>query len=149
MCRLGWGYNWAKLYFYWPYMIVSMVWNTSEYLRQTSDVPQPFLLLIDANLALAGCLGWNGAYGLYRLGWRYNGAKLYFSWSYMIVSMIWNSPKMFASNRSRATVLFVVDCCQFDLFWMFGLKMDFTACAGFFGGTTEQIYIFSWPYMIV
>ena len=33
----------------------------------------------------------NGAYGLFRLGWRYNGAKLYFSWPYMIVSMIWNT----------------------------------------------------------
>ena len=118
-------------------------------------MPQPFLLLISANLALAGCLGWrwslshvptwlavqrikavflltlyvsindmkyfwtvcittqpchshfccwflpirpkldvwaeNGAYGLCRLGWRYNGAKLSFSWHYIIVSMIWNS----------------------------------------------------------
>ena len=29
-----------------------------EFLHQTSDVPQPFLLLIALNLALAGCLGW-------------------------------------------------------------------------------------------
>ena len=124
-------------------------------LHYTSAVPQPFLLLIAANLTLAECLGWkwslwpvptwlvlqrskvvflltlydsindmkyfwnfcitpqpchshvccwllpicpklhfwaeNGAYGLCRLGWRYNGAKLYFSLHYMIVSIIWNT----------------------------------------------------------
>ena len=124
-------------------------------LYHTLSVPQPFLLLIAANLALAGFLGWkwslwsvptwlavqrskavflmtlydsindmkhlltvcitlypchshiccwlqpiwpkldfwaeNGAYGLCLLGWRYNGSKLYFSWPYMILSMIWNT----------------------------------------------------------
>ena len=28
LCRLGWRYNWANLLFSWPYMIVSMIWNT-------------------------------------------------------------------------------------------------------------------------
>ena len=40
-------------------------------LHYTSAVPQPFLLLIAANLAQAGCLAENGAYGLCRL--MYNG----------------------------------------------------------------------------
>ena len=31
----------------------------------------------------------NGAYGLCRLGWRYNRANIYFYWPYMLVSMIW------------------------------------------------------------
>ena len=48
-------------------------------LHNTSAVPQPFLLLIAANLALAGCLGWKWSYGLCRLGWRYNEEKLSFS----------------------------------------------------------------------
>ena len=30
LCRLGSRYNGAKLSFYWPYTIVSMIWNTSE-----------------------------------------------------------------------------------------------------------------------
>ena len=48
---------------------------------------------------------------------------------------------MSASHLSRATAIFVVDCCQFGLNWMFGLKMELMACAGLVGGTTEQIYI--------
>ena len=27
-CRLGWWYNAAKLSFFWPYMLVWMIWNT-------------------------------------------------------------------------------------------------------------------------
>ena len=30
LSRIVWGYNWAKLSFSWPYMIVSMIWNNSE-----------------------------------------------------------------------------------------------------------------------
>ena len=31
---------------------------------------------------------------------------------------------MSASHLSRATAIFVVDCCQFGPTWMFGLKME-------------------------
>ena len=31
---------------------------------------------------------------------------------------------MSASHLSRATAIFVVDCCQFGLNWMFGLKLS-------------------------
>ena len=133
--------------------IFTPVRNDKKYFRNclhpTSTLPQPFLLLIAANLSLVGFLGWkwslwpvpdwlevqrskavffltvydsindmkyfqnvcitpqpshsqlccwllpiwpklgfgaeNGAYGMCRLGWRYNGAKLYFPWPYMIV----------------------------------------------------------------
>ena len=49
---------------------------------------------------------------------------------------------MSALHLSRATAIFVVDCCQFGPSWMFGLKMELMACAGLVGGTTEQIYLF-------
>ena len=84
----------------------------------------------------------NGAYGLCRHGWRYNGAKLYFSWPYIIVSMIWNTSEISALHLSPAKSIFVVDCCQFRPSLIFGLKMELMACAGLVGGTTEQSYLF-------
>ena len=176
-------------------------------LHYTSAVPQPFLLLIAANLAQAGFLGWkwslwpvpawlevqrsiavfsltlydsindmkhfktvcitpqplrsnfccwllliwpkldcwveNGAYGLCRFGWLYNGEKLYFPWPYMLVSMLWYISELSASHLSRATAIFVVDCCQYGPSWMFGLKMELMACAGLVGGTTEHSCLFN------
>ena len=88
----------------------------------------------------------NGAYGMCRLGWRYKGAKLSFSWPYMILSMIWNTYELSASHLSRATAIFVVDCCQFFPSWIFWLKMELMACADLVGGTTEQSCLF--PYLI-
>ena len=43
-----------------PYLICSYQWYQTilNFLHYTSAVPQPFLLLIAANLALAGFLGW-------------------------------------------------------------------------------------------
>ena len=37
---------------------------------------------------------------------------------------------MSALHLSRATDIFVVDCCQFGQSWIFGLKMELIACAG-------------------
>ena len=85
----------------------------------------------------------NGAYGLCLLGWRYNGAKLYFSWPYMIVSMIWNTSKKSALHLSGATAIFVVDCCKFGSRWMIGQKMKRMACADLVVGTTDQSCIFT------
>ena len=183
-----------------------MIWNTSSMSASHLIHAIAFFLLIAANLALTGCLGWkwslshvptwlavqrrkyvlfltlydsindmkhlrtvcitpqpchshfccwllpiwpkldvwagNGAYGLGQLGWQYNGAKLYFSWSYMILSMIWNTPKLSASHLSHATAIFVVDCCQFGPSWIFCLKIDLMACASLVGGTTEQMCLF-------
>ena len=45
-------------------------------------------------------------------------------------------------HLSRATDIFVFDCCQFVPSWMFELKMEFMACAGLVGGTKEQSCIF-------
>ena len=111
-------------------------------LHHTSAVPQPFLLLIAANLALAGFLGWNRAYGLCWLGCWYNGAKLYFYWPYMLVSMIWNTSEFFELHLSRVTAIFIVDCCQFGLSWLFWLKMELMASARLVGGTMEQRCLF-------
>ena len=68
------------------------------------------------------CWAENGAYSLCWLGWRYNGAKLSFSWSYMIVSMVWITSELTASHVSRATAIFVVDCCQLALDECLGKK---------------------------
>ena len=63
--------------------------------------------------------------------------------------MIWNTSELSASHLSCAKAIFVVDCCKFGPIWMFGLKMELMACASLVGCTTDQSYIFSWPYMIV
>ena len=52
--------------------------------------------------------------------------------------MIWNISELSALYLSRATAIFVADCCQFGLNWIYGLKMKLMACAGLVGGTTEQ-----------
>ena len=139
---LGWRYNGAKLTFYWPYMILSIM----KQFRTVWITPQPchshfccWLLPIWPYLDF-----WaeNWSYGMCRLGLRYNGAKLYLSWTYTIVSMIWNTSELSASHLSRATAIFVVDCCQFGPSWIFGLKMELMACSDLVGDTTEQSCIF-------
>ena len=60
---------------------------------------------------------------------------------YMIVSMIRNTSESSPSHLSRATAIFVVDCCNFGLCWIFGLKMKLVACANLVGSTTEKICI--------
>ena len=86
LCRLGWRYNGAKLSFYLNYMIVSMIWNTSD---TVSITPPPchshFSCWLLPILPKLDFWAENGAYGLCHLGWRYNGSKLSVSWPYMIV----------------------------------------------------------------
>ena len=66
----------------------------------------------------------NGASGLCRLGWRYNWARLTFAWPYIIVSMIWKNSNLSALHLSCAIATFVIDCWQFGLSWVFGMKME-------------------------
>ena len=61
----------------------------------------------------------NGAYGMCRLGLRYNRAKLYFSWTYVLASMIWNTSELSALHLRHVTAIFVVDCCLFDPSWIY------------------------------
>ena len=63
--------------------------------------------------------------------------------------MILNTSELSASYLSRATAIFVVDCCQFGPIWIFGLKMELLACADLVGVTNGAKLSFSWPYMIV
>ena len=92
-----------------------MIWNTSETVSITA---QPFhshfccwLVPIWPNLDFCAE---NGAYGLCRLGWWYNGAKLSFSWRYMIVSMIWNTSKTVCITPQPCHSHF---CCWLLLIW--------------------------------
>ena len=80
----------------------------------------------------------NWGYGICGLGWRYNRENLYFSRPYMLLLMIWNISELPASHLSRSRAIFVVDCCQFGPFWIFGLNMELMACADLVGGITEQ-----------
>ena len=84
----------------------------------------------------------NGAYGLCRLGWRYNGENMYFYWHNMTLLMIWNTSEMSALHLRCSTAIFVVDCCQFFPNRMFGLKMELMACADLVGRTMEQSCVF-------
>ena len=56
--------------------------------------------------------------------------------------MILNTSKLSALYLSRATAIFVVDCCQFGPSWIFGLKMELIACADLVGSTTEHSCLF-------
>ena len=74
---------------------------------------------------------------------------MYFIWPYTIVSRIWHTSELSPSHLSRATAIFVVDCCQFGPSWIFGLKTELMVCAGLVGGTTEQICLFLILYDII
>ena len=56
--------------------------------------------------------------------------------------MILKTAELYESHLSRATALFVVDCCEFGPSWIFGLKMKLMACVDLVGDTTEQGFIF-------
>ena len=47
-------------------------------------------------------------------------------------------PKLSVLHLSGAIAILVVDCCQFDPSWIFGLKTELMASADLIGGTTEQ-----------
>ena len=120
-----------------------MIWNTS---KTVSITPQPCHSHLSCRLMpiwpKLDFWAENGAYGLCQLGWRYNGAKVYFYWPYIIESMIWNTYENVSITLLPCHSHFVVDWCQFGPSWSFGLKMELLAYAGLVGGTTEQIYIF-------
>ena len=142
-CRLGWRYNGRKISF--PDLIWYYLWyeTLQNYLHYTSDVPQPFLLLIAANLAQAGCLGWKWSLRPVPAWLTVQRSKAVFFWPYMILSMIWNTSQLSPAELSRATAIFVVGGCQIDPSGMLGLKMELMACADLVGGTTEQRCIFT------
>ena len=133
----------CQLSFPWPYMIVSMIWNTSEisalHLSRATAI-----LVVDCcqfgpswsfglNLFLVVCAGLVGVITeqiclIPELIW-------YYQWYETLA-------KLSPSHLSRATAIFVVDCCQFGPSWIFGLKMELMACAGLIGGAMEQSWFF-------
>ena len=119
-----------------------MVWNTSEYLRQTSIVPHAFLLLIATNLALTGCLGWK--WSLWPvpdwLAVQRSKAVFFVTLNHRINDM--KQFKLSVSHFSCATVIFVVDCCQFWPSMDFCDEIELMACAALVCGTTEQSWFF-------
>ena len=116
------------------------------YLNQATAI----FLLIAGNLAITGCLGWK--WSLWPVpDWLavQQSKAVFFLILYDSINDMkhfWNFP---ASHLSRATAIFVVDCCQF---WS---KLDFWAENGGYGlcrlgkrYNGAKLY-FSWPYMIV
>ena len=67
-------------------------WNCLHY---TSAVPQPFLLLIAANLDQAGCLGWKWSSWSVPAWLELQRSKSVFFWPYMILSMVLNTSETF------------------------------------------------------
>ena len=57
--------------------------------------------------------------------------------------MIWNMSEISALHLSRATAIFVVDCCQFVPSWIFGLKMELMVSARLVGVITDQSFLFT------
>ena len=57
-CQLGFHYNRENMYFLTLYFSINGIKYFQNCMHHTSAVPQPFLLMIAANLAQAGCLGW-------------------------------------------------------------------------------------------
>ena len=54
-----------------------------------------------------------------------------------------NTSELSESHLICDTASFVVDCCQFGLNWIFGLKIELMACADLVGVTTEQSCLFT------
>ena len=138
LCWLSWRYNRENLYFLILYDS-SNDKNTYELFASHHSHATAYGL---CRIVFWYVWAENRAYGLCRIVLWYNRAKLYFTWPYMIVLMILNTSEMSALHLSRATAIFDVGCCQFGPSWMFGLKMELTACADLVGGTTEESSIF-------
>ena len=92
-----------------------VIYINHNYLNHTSAVPQQLFLLIAANLAQLDISAENGTYGMCRLGCWYNGANMYLYWSYMILSMIWNTSERSESHISRAIVFLLLIAADFAL----------------------------------
>ena len=126
--------------FIWWYQWYEILPN---FLHYNSSVPQPFLLLIGANLALVGFLGWKWSLWPVPTWLEVQPSKDVFSWPYILVWMIWNTSELSALQLIRATAILVVDWYQFGPSWNFGLKMELMVCTGLVRATTEQSYLFT------
>ena len=105
-------------------------------MHHTSAVPQPFLLLIAANLVLAGFLGLT--WSLWPMpAWLavQQSKAVFFMTLYVSINDI-THPKLSVLHLSPTTAIIVVDWCQFGPSWIFGLKLELMACTDLVGATT-------------
>ena len=123
----------------WYYQLYEILWN---FLNNTLDVPQPCLLVITANLALAGCLGWK--WGLWPVpAWLAVQRRIAVFFLTLYESI--NDMKQFQNvciTPQPCHSHFVVGCCQFGPSWIFGMKMDLMVCSCMIDGILEQSCIF-------
>ena len=99
--------------------VIFLIWYDSindikqypKCLYYTSAVPQPFVLLIAANLAQAEFLGWKWSLWPVPTWLTVQWSKAVFFLNLMIASMIWNTSELSASHHSLATFIFVVYYC--------------------------------------
>ena len=117
----------------WYYKLYETLPNCLHY---TSAVPQPFLLLISANLALAGCLGWKWSLWPVSTWLEVQRSKaVFFLTSYDII----NDMKYFLTVRITPQPCHSHCCCWLLPIWPeldFGAEMELMACADLVGGTT-------------
>ena len=102
-----------------------MIWNTSETVSITyQPCHSQFCCWLLPIWPLLGVLAENGAYVLCRLGWRYDRAKLSFSWPYMIISMIWNKSELSVSHLSRTTAFLLLIAANLAQAGFMGWKLS-------------------------
>ena len=130
----------------WYYQWYEILMNCLYY---TSGLPQPFLLLISANLAQAGFLGWKWTLWPSGLVGGKTEQNCLFSWPYILLSRIWNTSETVCITPQPCHSHF---CCWWLPIWP---KLDFWAENGAYGlcwlgwrynGAKMSFY---WPYMIL
>ena len=124
LCRLGWQCNRAKMSFSWPYMIVSMIWNTAELYVSHLSRATAIVLLIAANLAPAGFLGWKWSLWPVLVWLVLQRSKaVFFLTLYDSINEMKHSRNCLHYTSTLPQTIFVVDGCQFGPSWMFIISM--------------------------
>ena len=121
-----------------------MVWNTSDMsASHLSHTTAMFVFycyqigptyMFGLKMELMACAGLVG--GTTEQSCILPGLIWYYQWYEILL-------KLSSSHLSRATAIFVVDCCQFGPIWMFGLKMEIMGCAGWEVMVTVRNYFIS------
>ena len=114
LCQIGHWYNRGDLSSSWPFIIVSMIWNTSELSASHLSHPTAIFVVDACQFGPRWMFGWKWSLLPVSTWLELQRTKLYLPWPYMIVLIIWNNSEMSALQLSHTTVNFVVDCCQFE-----------------------------------
>ena len=142
--HLGWRYNGAKRFFFKTlYFSINDMKYFQNCLHHTTSVPQPFLLLIAANLTLAEFLAWKWCLW-HVLAWLVIQQRKFVFLLTLRNSI--NDMKYFRnclhhiSAVPQPFLLLIAANLAQDGF--LGWKWSFMVCAGLVGSTTEQSCIF-------